>query len=255
MQHTVDSLYEKIKDIQTKKEFLEEIKNIQNEYDGLFDDETAALLIVDKHGKNQDSITKTNDLEPGMECTIKGTITNIGEVRTFNKKNGSTGSVVNLDISDDAGTCNLVLWHNDVELVENKTIQKGTTVKIINGYVKSGYNGGNEINVGSWGLLEILSGEKNELPETEKDNTISGTIIDMKPSKAFFKDDGTFGFVTNITVKTKDAAKNVTLWDENVKKIQEYKVGDIIKIEDINIKEKNGKTEFHLNGNGKITKS
>jgi len=249
MQKNIDQLYEKISDIQTKKEFISDIKNIQKQYDDLLDEYTAGLIIVDKLGRNKDSITKIKDLEPGMECTIEGKITNIGETHVFNKKNGLTGQVINLDITDETDTCKLVLWHKDVELVKNKKITVGSTVKIINGYVKQNQNG-KEINVGRWGIIEIQENNK----ETSSTNSITGEILEIKPSKAFFRDNGEFGFVTNIKIKTKNEIIKITLWDEKVKEIQKYKTGDKIQIENITFKQKNGVKELHLNGKSIIKK-
>ena len=87
MDQSKDQLYELIIDLRTKEEFDREIRDIINEYDELLDEDTAALLIVDKLNKNKKNISKINDLESGMECTVFGKITNISELRNFNRKN------------------------------------------------------------------------------------------------------------------------------------------------------------------------
>ena len=252
MQKTVDELYNKVKDIKTKEEFTAEIKKIQDEYDELFDQETAALLIVDMLGRNEGNALKIKDLEAGIECTISGEITDIGDIRSFDRKNGGTGRVINLELSDETGSCKLALWHNDVELIENNSITLGSRIRIVNGYVKSGYNG-IEINVGRWGMIDIEKDAENN-KKIENNNVAEGILVEIQPSKAFFKDSGEFGFVTNIILKNDSGTKQITLWDEKVKEIQEFKKGDRIKIEKITAKNKNGKTEYHLNGNAKIEK-
>jgi ssDNA-binding replication factor A large subunit len=118
MHKSKDQLYQQIKDIKSKEEFKKEIQQLQNEYDQLLDDNTAALLIVDELGRNKQSISKINMLEPGMECTVFGRVTNYNQSRNFNRKNGSTGQVINLELTDDTGTCRLALWNRDVELVK-----------------------------------------------------------------------------------------------------------------------------------------
>ena len=253
MQKNIDQLYDKISDIQTKKEFITGIKNLQKQYDELLDEYTAGLIIVDKLGRNKDSITKIKDIEPGMECTIEGRITNIGETHVFNKKNGLEGRVINLDISDDTDTCKLVLWHKDVELVKNKKITIGSNVKIINGYVKQNQNS-KEINVGRWSLIELKKNNNRENEIEKNDNIIEGEILEILPSKAFFRGNGKFGFVTNIKLKTRNGIKKITLWDKKVKEIQKYKTGDKIQIENITFKQKNGVKELHLNGKSIIKK-
>lgn len=255
MHKTKDQLYQQIEDIKSKEEFEKEIDKIQKEYDELLDDDTTALLIVDELGRNKQNISKITELESGMECTVFGNITKITQSRNFNRKNGSIGQVINLELTDDTGTCGLALWDKDVELVKNKTIQKGTNVKIINGYIKDGFNG-LEINVGRWGFIEI---EPEDIPDLDKERpsenrVIKGKLIEIEPTHAFFKDDGEFGFVTNIKLETKDDVKQITIWNEKVKEIQKLKQGDSVEIENIDIRQKNGDEELHVNSKGVIKK-
>jgi replication factor A1 len=163
--------------------------------------------------------------------------------------------VINLELADDTGTCRLALWNRDVELVKNKTIQIGTNVKIINGYIKNGFNG-IEINVGRWGLIEIEPQDMIDLNKEKwiENKVIRGKIIEIEPTRAFFKDNGEFGFVTDVKLETKEGIKQITVWDEKVKDIQKLKKGNSIEIKDIDIRQKNGKKELHVNSKGVIKK-
>jgi len=254
MHKTKDQLYEIIKDLKTKNDFKEEIKKISKEYDELFDEDTIALLIVDELGRNKQTISKIAELKPDTDCTVFGTVTDIRESRNFTRKNGSSGAVVNLELSDETGSCGLVLWNDDVKLVKNKTIQKGTHIKVINGYIKDGFNG-LELNVGRWGLLEIEPEDMSN-PDNKKslpcERELQGTLVELKPTNAFFKDNGEIGFVTKIKIKDKDTVKTLTLWDEKVKEIQKFKIGDIVKIDNFDIRNNNDKTELHVNGRSTI---
>lgn len=248
-----DELYNKIQDIKTKEDFQKEINNLKKEYDDLLDEETLALLIVDDLGRNKENVCKIKDITSGTECTVFGKVTKINESHSFNRKNGTNGKVVNLEISDETGSCGLVLWNRDVDLVKNKTIKKNTNLKIINGYVKDGYNG-IELNLGRYGLIETLDEEIAVKQANTVDSSIKGEIIDVEPSRAFFKDNGEFGFVTKLKLETKDGLKEITIWDEKVKEIQKYSEGEKIEISNIDNREKNGIEELHLNGKGKIQK-
>ena len=253
-----NQLYESIKDLKTKKQFEEEIKKRQKEYDDLLDENTAALLIIDELGRNKQNISKIKDLKPSLECTVYGRVTKINKSKSFTRKNGSVGNVVNIELTDDTETCTLVLWNKNVDLVKNKEIKIGTNVKIINGYTKDGFNG-LELNVGQWGLLEI---EPEDMPKiTEKkqpvepeNTTISGKLVEIEPTRAFFKDDGEFGFVTNIKIQDKESVKQLVLWDKKVKEVQKFKQGDKIEINNINTRQKNGEKEMHVNGRSNIKK-
>lgn len=255
MHKTKVQLYENIKDLKTKKEFEQKIKSMQKECDDLFDEDTIALLLVDEMGRNKQSTSKISDLEHDMECTVFGRITNIGESKNFERKNGSSGRVVNLELTDDTGSCGLVLWDKDVELVKSNKIKEGTNVKVVNGYIKNGFTG-LEVNIGRWGMLEIepkdMPDLKDKTPSTK--NEIEGTLIKVEHTRAFFRDDGSFGFVTNIKIKDNDGTKQLAVWDDKVKEIQGFKQGDSISISNIDIRRRNGKTELHVNGNGIIKK-
>jgi len=159
------------------------------------------------------------DLESGLECTVFGKVTTVGESHNFTRKNGSPGTVVNLEITDDTGSCRLVLWNKDVELVKNKTIQQGTHNK------------------------QLIN------------NLVEGTLISMEATNAFFRDNGEFGFVTKIKIKEKDDVKQLTVWDEKVKEIQRFKQGDSIEITNVDKRQKNGNAELHVNGNSTIKKA
>ncbi|MFH1100899.1 MAG: OB-fold nucleic acid binding domain-containing protein [Methanobacteriota archaeon] len=258
MQHTTTQLYERIKDLKTRKEFTTLIRTRSQQYDGLFDDNTIALLIVDELGRNTQSITPIAHMQPDTDCTIQGTIAAIHEPKTFQKKNGAKGKVINLDIRDATGSSRLVLWNEDADQLDR--IHIGTTIKIINGYVKNGFNG-IEINLGRWGALEIEpkhdTTKKIVNPEpnhtSEPPTSVTGVLTKREPTRAFFKDNGEFGFVTTITIKNpSNQEQQLTLWGENVKQIQHFKIGEPIHITGITQKQYNGKTELHLNGDSTI---
>jgi len=253
MQNTKDHLYDLIKDLKTKQEFEKEIKTKSIEFDNLIDENVVALLIVDELGRNTQTISKISELKSSSESTIVGQIRNIQDTRKFNRKNGTKGKVVNLEIEDDSGFCGLVLWDKDVELVKTKKIKIGTKVKVINGYVKDGFKG-LEINIGRWGLLEIEPKDIQLKEKTYDEKKINGKIIEIIPTHAFFKDNGEFGFVTKIKLKAKDEIREITIWDDKVKEIQKFKKGDTIKIINYNIKQISNKTEIHLNGKAVIEK-
>lgn len=258
MQISINELYNQIKDLKTEKEFEEEVSKRQKDFDSLFDRETVALLIVDELGRNKQNISKISELKQGIETTVYARVTNIGKQRSFNRKNGSSGRVLNLEISDETGSCGLALWDDGVELVKNKKIKIGSNLKVINGYVKNGFNG-IELNSGRWSIIEV---EPDTMPvisenkiETSNSNTeIEGALVEVDSTRPFFKDSGEYGFVTNIKIKTDDGVKQLTVWDEKVKEIQKFQTGDRVLIKNFDIQNKNGASEIHLNGHGVIKK-
>ncbi len=248
----MDNFYELVKDLITKKEFKNEIIKIKNESDNLFNDNVCALLIIDKL-KGNNNISKISKLAPGMESTIIANVVKIGEIREFKKKNGSMGRVVNLRIMDDSGECGLVLWDNNVNLIKDNIIKIDTKIKLINGYVKKGFEG-TEINVGKWSLIETINNNILSAGTFKNGKSISGRILEITPTRPFFKDNGDYGFFTSVKIKEKNQIKKIFIWDEKVKEIQNYKSGDLIIFENINYKNNNGVIENHINCNSNIKK-
>ncbi len=252
MHKSKNELYELVKDLKSRQEFYKEIDTVSKQYDNLIDEDTIALLIVDELGRNKHIFTKIADMKPKNEYSVIGKILNIFDSKSFTKKNGSSGRVLNLDISDETGTCRLVLWNKDVELA--KDLKLGSIIKVINGYTKEGYSGV-EINIGRWSVLEFEPKEAVNLDkESIKDiNTLQGILVSKEPTKAFFKDNGDFGFVSKIKIKQDETEKSITLWDNKVKEIQKFKTGDKISINNFTIKN-NDKSDIHVNGNAIIKK-
>ena len=149
-----DELYALVKDLLSEEEFDDEIEKRYKEYDDLLDKETIALLIVDERGRNELDWKKISELKENEEIMIQLKVANIGNLKCFNKKNGRQGHVINIDVVDDTGKCRLTLWDKDVELVKNKTIKKGSTVKLIDGFVRK-TKFGIEIGKGRCGMLII----------------------------------------------------------------------------------------------------
>ncbi|HWR27825.1 MAG TPA: OB-fold nucleic acid binding domain-containing protein [Candidatus Thermoplasmatota archaeon] len=254
MHKTKTELLEIIADIKPKKEFEKEINRQYTLYDELLDKDTIAYLLVDQLGRNTQSITTIAELAPNGDYTVVGRVLSISDSKTFKRKNGSPGKVINLEITDETGTCQLVLWNGDIDSIKNKEIKQGTLIKIINGYTKTGYTGGMEIHLGRWGLLEVEPTDASSQSQQRQYlcDEISGVLLLKEPTKAFFKDDGEFGFVTTITMKEHNIKKELILWDHNVKDIQTCHIGDSLTLKNVTKKWCNGKTEFHVMQNGSV---
>ena len=91
-----------------------------------------------------------SELQAGQgKVDVTGQVTEIGEVRTFNKF-GKDGRVANAKIKDDSGEMTLTLWNEQVDQVK-----VGSKVQITNGYV-SEYKGEKQLSTGKFGKLEVV---------------------------------------------------------------------------------------------------
>ena len=58
-----------------------------------------------------------------------------------------------IDISDDTGKCQLVLWNEEIDKLKDN-LEIGKKIKIINGYVREN-KFGLQISLGKWGIIVI----------------------------------------------------------------------------------------------------
>lgn len=256
MEPYLENYFPIVEDLKTKKEFETEVNQRYETYGFLLDKETIALLLVDELGRNMQNIHSIAKIQPGMDCTIIGTVVKEPTVRCFNRSNGSMGRVTNLLVSDETGTITVVLWDDDTQLIQEGKIQQQTRLKIINGYTKKGYTGV-ELIVGKWSDIEILDTKQiktkpQHIPKQTK--KLSGKILSLGPTKPFFRSDGSYGFVASLQLQTAEGKQHLTIWDEQVKHLQSYRTGDTIQISQVEQRNRNHKTEYHVNGQATITK-
>jgi replication factor A1 len=253
MEFSKDQLYERIQDLMTRKEFEKALLEKATEFDSLLDEETLALYLVDELGRNNHATTQIAELKQGEDATVEGHVVGIGDTREFSRKNGSKGKVVNLDLQDATGSCRVVLWNHDTDLIKTEQIQMGSTLKIINGYTKAGMSG-LELHLGRWGLLKNSVPSQPSPVQKQQPIEITGELVAKEPTKAFFRDDGEFGFVTTIIVQGDEQEYHLVVWDKKVKEIQQLSLGDKVRISHLITKQKNGTPELHLNGQSGIQK-
>ncbi len=178
------------------------------------------------------------DINDGMDAiSIKGKIIEIGDVRTFSRKNGTNGKVGTIMIGDGSGKIRVTLWDDRALDIDSFAI--GNAVSISNGYAKKRYNVV-ELYVGSHGQVDLIDEdiayeERIEpIVDIEPDGfyNVIGDLIGIEPIHEFTRKDGSQGRVVKITIMDKSGRINVSLWNEQVDFIQELDIGSTIKIAD-----------------------
>ncbi len=110
---------------------------------------------------------KVSELIVGQRnINIEGTISEMGEIRTFNKY-GRELKVANAVFKDDSGSIKLTLWNNDTNFKE------GDKIKVLNGYIGE-FQGEKQLTSGKFGKIEKVGeseetdGDKNQEAEYDK---------------------------------------------------------------------------------------
>lgn len=83
-----------------------------------------------------------------IELELK--VVEVGEVRTYTRRDGTEGRVASAVGEDDTGRIKVSLWDADVDRVK-----VGSRIKITNGYAKL-YRDEIQVSAGTYGKLEVL---------------------------------------------------------------------------------------------------
>ncbi len=139
MKLTKDDQYNLVSDLLTRTDFESRISNYKKKYSDLLTDDVLALLIVDELGRNilnnrEIEISDISSIDTDGPVNIIGTIAEKNQLRSFNRKNNSTGYVLNLKLYDGTGSIRITLWDEHAKAAEEYVI--GDQIKIINGYSK-----------------------------------------------------------------------------------------------------------------------
>ena len=146
------ALYDRAKDLLTKEEFEIHVRAMVAEWGALLDEDSAARLVLDEMGRGTASFQTVKELREGMEVALRVRVDGFSPVREFRRQDGSPGRVVNADISDDTGRSRLVLWDDDVALVEQGRFRPGMTLRLLDCFVRAS-RFGIEVSRGKFGAI------------------------------------------------------------------------------------------------------
>ncbi len=94
------------------------------------------------------------DLTVGMwDVDIEGKVVNVYDERTFTNRDGGEGRVRNIILADESSKIRVTFWNDDVEQI--KDVKEDDIIKILHGYVKEGFRGGVDFQVGRKAEIEI----------------------------------------------------------------------------------------------------
>jgi len=226
--------------------------NIQKEIEELIDYNDFSIPIVDV-------------IEGMQNIVIAGRITDIFKIKTFTKKDGSSGIVGSFIICDLSKCIKIILWNEQVKDMENEFFKKGEIVQVIGGYSKKGTDDNLEIHLSRKGKL-ILAPNGVTLPKISKQENLKiykkkdikksshFTIRDLHKKEGFipfvkgivqideFKEltlkNGEKTFLLKLNLNDETASIKVNIW--GIKAIEYVKLvnnGDKIKLLNVIVKQ------------------
>jgi len=181
------------------------------------------------------------DLAMGLsDVTLVGTLLSTDPVRTFDRDDGSEGSVSNLVLGDQTGRVRVTLWDERAALVED--LEAGATLELVGGYVRE-RDGEIELHVGDRGRIEAVEEAVTYVPDaTAIDAVELGSTVDLagvvrssESKNTFERDDGSDGQVRNISIQDDTGEIRVALWGDLADR--DIGPGDQILAGDVEIKD------------------
>ncbi len=212
------------------------------------------------------SSQKIKDVKDGMgDLNLTGKVLEISEIRTFQRKDGTSGKVGNLLLGDDTGTLRVTLWDEKTEFLDQ--IEYGDAIELINAYAReNAFTQKVELQVGNRSV--IRKSEKNvEYEEeftpiadikTDMNNiNVSGRVLDIAEIRTFEKKDGSTGRVGNLLLGDSTGKIRLTLWDEKTNFLDEVNFDETIEVLHAYSRENafNQQVELNLGARGIIQKT
>ncbi len=192
---------------------------------------------------------KISQLREGQQSVdIVCRVVRIYEPREFERDDKTKGKVVNLTIGDETGVARLVLWDEDVGLVEKSMIKEGDTIKVEKGYVKVRWADGGrfdepEVNVGRYG--KILLNPKEEIKEVQlttpeiprkyikdlEDGEIAeirGALVDIYDNIKIFDREDKKGIVINAVIDDGTANIRAAFYDRMAETLMNIPIQNVL---------------------------
>lgn len=184
-------------------------------------------------------VRKIDEIKDGMnDLTVLGKVLDLGQIKTFSRKDGGEGRVANMTIGDSTGTIRVSLWDDKTELVNELEI--GASVKIQNAYSKvNNFSQKVEISLGNSSLVEILDTEVeyeqkflkiSEIADGMNGVNLSGVILDISDVRTFNRKDGSEGTIGTLTIGDDTGKIRVSLWDDKTVYLDEFDFGESVDI-------------------------
>ena len=258
----------------TRRIILQLIDSKIKESKGFLTVESAARAVAAELGLEITRVslmkgTSIRNLVSGLgNVTIVGRILHVNPPRTFTRSNGEEGKMRSLYIADKTGILRVVIWGEKAELLgSSETI--GKIVRFSHGYVRKGYNGRLELNIGLKGNIEVSPPDISEeefpsinrfykkikqitKPETRV-NTF-GRVMKISPINTFTREGGVSGKVRRIEIRDQTGRITVVLWNSKVDELGDLEIGKYLEIFGAKVrKDLNGRLELHVDGSVDVT--
>ena len=200
---------------------------------------------IDKIALNEDIQVRIdpyqiNEIKVGMgNVYLIAKLLDISDIRTFQRKDGSTGKVRNVTLGDATGKIKVTLWDDNADTFTD--IKPGDNIEITGGYAKeNSFSNQVEINLGNNSSIRTSS-KKIEFKEQftpiadivpKQQYNVEGHITGLDELKKFQRKDGSDAQVLNIHISDESGRIRAALWGEQADIIQDIDLGTRVQVID-----------------------
>ncbi|MDD3042227.1 MAG: OB-fold nucleic acid binding domain-containing protein [Methanosarcinaceae archaeon] len=149
------TLWDEKADFLTETDFDETVEVIhayarENNYNQQVELNLGARGMIRKSEKAveyKEQFTPISNIIPGESYSVRGKVSDLGDLREFEKEDGTGNVVANLEIEDGTGKIRVTLWGEQAYVIEELDID--SEIQIIDAYSKYGLNEEIELSVGN----------------------------------------------------------------------------------------------------------
>jgi len=224
MEKEILEQYEKVKDILSEEEFLNEIEQIRPNYEDLpFMDEVDIAKEVVKNHIGATEISKSEDFidEDDSDSSFEKVVMTNELLEKYNLIKDHMSEDEFLDEMN-----KLKKENSEVSFMNEETFAD----QIVGRYVESE----NEILTER---EEYSSDNIGLLEDGDKDKSFTGVVKTISNPRSFKTRKGNSGKVCNVDVEDKTGKIRVVLWTENIKHLKNISEGDIVHVGGVDIKD------------------
>jgi replication factor A1 len=218
-----------------KESVLKMIKEKEVESKGFLTRESAARAVAEELGiKTSDISFKTvvsiRNLVSGLNnVTIIALVIFVNPKKKFFHADGTEGSMRYLRVVDKTGEIKVVLWDEKAEISAEDIL--GKVLRFSNGYIRQGFYGKIELNIGSKGFFKVenkntyidefpsltaLITKIGKISENDKTVNVFGVIRNIYPISSFKRGNGSKGKLRRLVLMDKSGSITLLLWNKKV---------------------------------------
>ncbi|MFV9630216.1 MAG: OB-fold nucleic acid binding domain-containing protein [Methanosarcinales archaeon] len=183
---------------------------------------------------------KISEIHSGMsDIHIVGKVLEISDIRTFQRKDATTGRVRNITLGDATGKIRVTVWDDKIDKLDQ--IALNDNIEIAGAYARENtFSNQVEINTGFNTSIRksniVVEYEEKITPIADivpnESYSVSGYITGLDEIKEFQRNDGVTGRVMNIHISDDTGRIRTSLWDKQIDIISEIDIGTKLMITD-----------------------